>query len=224
MSRPVVVTIDGPAGAGKSTVARMLAHRLGYRLLDTGAIYRTLALAAERGAIGWGDGPGLAALALALPIEFQFEGEQNRVLLQGADVSSSIRTPEISIGASQVSAHPEVRAALLDVQRRLGSGGGVVVEGRDTGTVVFPNAGAKFFLTASDEVRARRRVEELRAAGTNVEFEATLRDMQVRDRRDTERTVAPMIAAADAIRVDSSDRPIEDVISELETVVRQRAV
>ena len=224
MSRPVVVTIDGPAGAGKSTVARMLAHRLGYRLLDTGAIYRTLALAAERGAIGWGDGPGLAALALALPIEFQFEGEQNRVLLQGADVSSSIRTPEISIGASQVSAHPEVRAALLDVQRRLGSGGGVVVEGRDTGTVVFPNAGAKFFLTASDEVRARRRVEELRAAGTNVEFEATLRDMQVRDRRDTERTVAPMIAAADAIRVDSSDRPIEDVISELETVVRKRAV
>ena len=113
---------------------------------------------------------------------------------------------------------------MLDVQRRLGSGGGVVVEGRDTGTVVFPNAGAKFFLTASDEVRARRRVEELRAAGTNVEFEATLRDMQVRDRRDTERTVAPMIAAADAIRVDSSDRPIEDVISELETVVRQRAV
>ncbi|MEZ4366950.1 MAG: (d)CMP kinase [Kofleriaceae bacterium] len=211
----VVVTIDGPAGAGKSSVARLLARRLGYRLLDTGAIYRAVALAAERAGVAWSDGPRLGQIAAGLPIEFAFEGETNRVSLAGEDVSAAIRTPAISQAASQVSAHPEVRAALLELQRRLGAGGGVVVEGRDTGTVVFPDAGAKFFLTASDEVRARRRLEELHAAGQVVDFDSTLADLRQRDRRDTERSVAPLIAAADAIRVDSSDVPIEEVVASL---------
>src|SRR6185436_10821804 len=168
-STPLVVAIDGPAGAGKSTAAKMLAERLGYALLDTGAIYRTLALLARREGVDWGDGPGVARLAQDLDIKFAFEGGANHVFLRGADISREIRAPEISDGASRVSALPEVREALLDLQRRLGAAGGVVVEGRDIGTVVFPAAQAKFFLTASPEIRARRRTDELRAAGKPVD-------------------------------------------------------
>src|SRR5450631_1203372 len=142
----LVVAIDGPAGAGKSTTARMLAERLGYSLLDTGAIYRTMALRARAGGIAWDDGPGVASLADGLELSFRLEGTLNRVFASGDDLTSLIRTPEISDGASRVSALPEVRAALLGLQRRIGGAGGVVVEGRDIGTVVFPNAEAKFFL------------------------------------------------------------------------------
>src|SRR5258708_2887455 len=155
----IVVTIDGPAGAGKSTVAKRLARRLGYRLLDTGALYRSVALAGRRAGVAWTDEVGLAGLARELQGGFAFGGgtEQNHVFLGTEDVSVAIRTPEMSDGASRVSALPAVRAALLDLQRRLGADGGVVVEGRDVGTVVFPGAEAKFFLTASPEVRAGRR-------------------------------------------------------------------
>jgi cytidylate kinase len=218
----VIITIDGPAGAGKSTVAKRLAQRLGYRMLDTGAIYRAVALAAQRTGVAWDDGPALARVADGLAIDFRFEGDVNHVVVDGDDVTSAIRTPEISQGASQVSAHPEVRAALLDLQRRLGAGGGVVVEGRDTGTVVFPGARAKFFLTASVEERARRRADELRAAGRDVDIATLVREQTERDQRDAGRAVAPMVPASDAIHVDSSGMTLDEVISKIEAAVRQK--
>lgn len=217
------MTIDGPAGAGKSTVARRLARRLGYRLLDTGAIYRAVGLAAYRAGVALDDEAGLAAIAADLDIDFAFEGDVNHVRVAGEDVSAAIRTPEVSQAASKVSALPAVRAALLDLQRRLGGRGGVVVEGRDTGTVVFPGAEAKFFLTATEDERARRRVDELGAAGQVVAYDETLREIQERDSRDASRDIAPMVPAADAQIVDSSAMSLDDVITHIEEAVRRKA-
>jgi cytidylate kinase len=222
MSKRLVIAIDGPAGAGKSTVSKLLARRLGYRLLDTGAIYRAVALVARRRGVAWEDAAGCAAVARDLDIDFHFDGDSNKVSVGGEDVSTAIRTPEISQGASKVSALPEVRAALLDLQRRLGAQGGVVAEGRDIGTVVFPAAEAKFFLTASPEVRARRRFEELRAAGKVVDEAATLKDLLERDERDSTRATAPLKPAADAVHVDSGDKTADQVVAEMVGVVRQR--
>jgi CMP/dCMP kinase len=222
MARRIVVAIDGPAGAGKSTVSRRLTAALGYRLLDTGALYRAVALAARRAGVAWDDEDGLAAIAAVLPIEFRIDGELNRVLLAGEDVSTAIRQPDISQGASLVSARPAVRAALLDLQRRLGEQGGVVAEGRDIGTVVFPAAEAKFFLTASDEVRARRRYDELTASGVAVDYVQTLEEMRERDARDAGREVAPLRPAEDAVLVDSSAMGLEAVVDYMLKVVRGR--
>ena len=168
--------------------------------------------------MAWSDAAGCAAIARSLDIRFEFVADKNHVYLGGQDATSAIRTPEISQGSSQVSAHPEVRAALLDLQRRLGAGGGVVVEGRDTGTVVFPGADAKFFLTASAEERARRRVAELAAAGTTVDHAATLREIAERDQRDT----APMVPAPDAVLIDSSTQTLEEVVDSLARTVEAR--
>jgi cytidylate kinase len=216
-ARPVVA-IDGPAGAGKSTVAREAAETLGFVLVDTGALYRAIAWAARRAGVDWGDGAKLGELARSIVAERELALETRpqapgRVTLAGEDVSEAIRSSEIGMGASAVSAHPEVRAALLDLQRQLGAGGGVVLEGRDIGTVVFPDAEVKFFLTARPEVRAKRRYEELVAKGERVSFEATLDEVRRRDENDTRRAVAPLRKADDAILVDSSDKSIEEAVA-----------
>ncbi len=219
----VVVAIDGPAGAGKSTAARLLAAELGYTLLDTGAIYRVMALRARERGIAWDDGPGVAALADGLALSFRLDGALNRVFAGGEEVSTAIRTPEISDGASRVSALPEVRAALLGIQRRLGAAGGVVVEGRDIGTVVFPDARAKFFLTADTDERTRRRVAEMKAAGRPVDPAQTRAEIVARDERDSNRATAPLRRADDAIEIDSSAMGPDEVVDRMAAIVRARA-
>jgi cytidylate kinase len=222
--RPVIA-IDGPAGAGKSTVARRVAEALGFVLVDTGALYRSIALAAQRAAVEWSDGQALGELARAVVLRGDMAfvagpDGRGRVLLAGEDVSVAIRTPEIGLGASQVSAHPEVRAALLDLQRQAGKDGGVVLEGRDIGTVVFPDAEAKFFLTARPEVRAKRRYDELVAKGENVTFDATLAEVKRRDEADSTRAHAPLRRADDAILVDSSDLTTDEAVALIVQSVR----
>jgi len=216
------VAIDGPAGAGKSTAARTLAERLGYTLLDTGALYRSVALVARRRQVAWDDAPRLGALASGLEVAFVKEGEQTRVLADGCDVTAEIRTAEIAEGASRVSALPEVRQGLLAIQRRVAGAANVVAEGRDIGTVVFPTAQAKFFLVAKPETRARRRALELQAAGRSAVFEEVLADMRARDARDSGRAHAPLRRAPDAIEVDSSDATPEEIVERMMVIVRSR--
>ena len=206
-----IVAIDGPAGAGKSTVARQLARRLGFTIIDTGAIYRSVALAAQRAGISWEDDTGLARL-LDTGLGLTFQGE--RVLLRGEDVTEAIRTPEISRGASVVSARPVVRQKLLQLQRDLGHAAprGAVLEGRDIGTVVFPDADVKFFLTASDDARAQRRHAELNEKGLSVPLPEVLSDQRRRDKDDTERAIAPLRAAVDAVVVDTTGFDLEQVV------------
>ncbi|HVI97385.1 MAG TPA: (d)CMP kinase [Anaeromyxobacter sp.] len=226
--RPFIVAIDGPAGAGKSTAARGVAARLGFAMVDTGAIYRTVALAATRRGIALDDDAGLAALLPGLEIRFEppaAPGAAQRVLLGDADVSMEIRTPALSLGASKVSGRPVVRAGLLDLQRRLAldaGNAGAVLEGRDIGTVVFPDADAKFFLTASPEERARRRFAELQAKGDPTPYEHVLQDQLRRDRDDSERAIAPLRPAADATVIDTTPVPLDEVISRLVAAVRER--
>lgn len=212
-----IVAIDGPAGAGKSTVARRVADELGFVLVDTGALYRAVALAAKRNQVPFDDGKGVGALAQELvrarSITFERDPARGvRVMLAGEDVSEAIRTPDVGMGASTVSAHPEVRAALLDIQRQAGNAGGVVLEGRDIGTVVFPDAELKIFLTAKAEVRGQRRYDELRGRGEVVTYEQTLADVQRRDQQDTSRAAAPLRCADDAIEIDSSALSIDEAV------------
>jgi cytidylate kinase len=226
-----IVAIDGPAGAGKSTVARTLADKLGFVLVDTGAMYRAVALAAQRAGVAWSDESAVGDLAHKLVADSALAFERDpargvRVLLGADDVSDAIRAPDIGMGASTVSAHKEVRAALLDMQRQAGRRGGVVLEGRDIGTVVFPDAEAKFFLTARPEVRAERRYQEIVAkakGGTPAKtYEETLADVRQRDEQDTTRAHAPLRQAETAVFVDSSDRSIEEIVELMATHVRAR--
>jgi CMP/dCMP kinase len=217
-----VVAIDGPAGAGKSTTARALAARLAFSFLDTGALYRAVALCARQAGVDWADAPGLAALATSLDLRFEGSGAGSRVIVGERDVTAGIRAPEISEGASRVSAFPEVRAALLELQRAIGARGRIVAEGRDTGTVVFPTAPAKFFLTAPVAVRAERRTRELRAAGQEVDPAQVQREMEQRDDRDRTRAVSPLRKADDAIEIDTAGLSAEEVVDRMEAVVRSR--
>jgi cytidylate kinase len=218
-----VIAIDGPAGAGKSSAARDLAERLGYVLVDTGALYRGTALAAFERGVDWDDGEALGQLVDGLTLEFERDDKSAlKLLIDGVDRSADIRTPHISTGASRVSRHAQVRRALLGLQRKLGARGGVVLEGRDIGTVVFPDAEVKVFLTASDESRARRRHAELTRSGHETELERVLLDIRERDRLDSERDIAPLRAAPDAVLLDTSDLPLSEVLDQLEALVKRR--
>jgi len=219
-AKPLVVAIDGPAGAGKSTVAKAVATETGLSLVDTGAIYRTVAVLAERRGVSWDDGAALADLARALPIAFELRAGKNLVFVDGEDVSDAIRQPTMSMGASKVSRHPAVRDALLDLQRRLGRGPkGAVLEGRDIGTVVFPDARVKVFLTASPEERARRRSLELAEKGQAEPYDKVLAEIRARDDQDMNRPVAPLKPADDAVLVDSSHLSFEEVVARIQALV-----
>lgn len=221
MSRArAVVALDGPAGAGKSTVARQVADALGYVLVDTGALYRGIALAAKERGVSWDDGPALGALAAGVDLRFEPTEQGPRLRLDGEDREDHIRTLEMGDGASLVSRHPEVRDALLGLQRALGRDGGVVLEGRDIGTVVFPDAEVKVFLTASPEARADRRVKDLETRGQSASFEDVLAGIVDRDARDSSREVAPLVAAPDAVHLDTTGMTLEEVVARVVAVAR----
>ena len=221
--KTISVAIDGPAGAGKSTIARRLAAELGYRYVDTGAIYRTVAYFMDL----WGvspkdvDGVNRYIDELTVEIEYDEDGLQH-MMMNGMDVTKDIRTPDISQKASLISAHACVRDMLLDMQRELAAQSNVVMDGRDIGTVVLPHATVKIFLTASPEVRAKRRCDELSAKGQKVDYNKVLKDIQQRDYQDTHREIAPLKMSRDSIKVDTSDMTIEEVLEKLKEIVVQK--
>ncbi len=217
--KKLLITIDGPAGAGKSTVSRALADRLGYRYVDTGALYRGVAVIAKRRRVGLQDDAGLRNLLEGLALNFLPGTAGQRLTANGEDITDAIRTPEISMLASAVSARAEVRAFLLKIQRELGLQKAAVFEGRDMGTVVFPEADVKFYLDASTQVRAQRRFAEVQAK-SDVSIEAIERDMQLRDRQDSSRALAPLKPAPDAVMIDSTELGIEQVVGQMLAHVR----
>ncbi|HEV2066331.1 MAG TPA: (d)CMP kinase [Thermomicrobiales bacterium] len=221
-----VIAIDGPGAAGKSTVARRLADQLGAMLFDTGALYRTVTLAALRQDIAPSDEQALAELAGGLSITFQpasvADGRTADVLLDDEDVTWAIRTPEIDSSVSPVSAHPAVREQLLDVQRNIANGARVVIVGRDIGTVVTPDAGIKIYLDASTEERARRRLVDLHERGIDATFDSVLADLKARDAFDSGRATAPLRPAQDAVIIGSDGRTIDEIVTEIDSIVRAR--
>jgi cytidylate kinase len=218
--RGPVIAIDGPAGTGKSSATRRLAERLGFVHVDTGALYRAIAL------LSLEHGRDPVEIARSAHLEFRrVEGKNpaNRLFADGRDVTDFIRTPEVSMASSRVSAVPDVRAALLGLQRRLGCQGRAILEGRDIGTVIFPDADVKFFLTASVEERAKRRLIELEAAGSDApSFEEVKRQIVERDHGDSTRAVAPLKRASDALEVDTSRLTLDEVIAKMEAIARER--
>jgi cytidylate kinase len=214
----MIVTIDGPGGSGKSTAARGLAARLGFLFLDTGAMYRVVALIALEEGLDPEDRQRVAEIAEIVDVTFQKE----KVLSNGADVTEAIRTPNVTEAASVVAQNGDVRQAMVTLQRKLAEGSNVVSEGRDQGTVAFPDAQCKFFLTADPEKRAFRRQKELELSGLDVSVEETLRQLHDRDKRDASRDVAPLKAADDAIRIDTTNLNIEETVDLLKQTVRDK--
>ena len=218
----MIVAIDGPSGAGKSSITKLLSKRLGYLHIDTGAMFRAVALVAKRAGIACDDDRGLEELCGGLDIAFCRESEVCRVLVNGEDVSTAIRSEEIGLLTSCISARKPVRDALLVMQRKMGAEGGVVLEGRDIGTVVFPDAEVKFYLSASAEERGRRRFLELTARGEKATLEETIEKVLLRDRQDQGREHAPLRQAADAVAIDSTALSMEKVLEMMESTVRSR--
>lgn len=221
--RNPIIAIDGPSGAGKSTIAKLLSERLGFVYLDTGAMFRTVSLMIKRWEIPLEDEAALGDACSRVDISFA-RSEEGKYLVfsNGEDVSGAIRTPEISLLTSLISAKKVVRERLLDLQRKIGSAGGVILEGRDIGTVVFPDAEVKFFLSASPEERGKRRYLELAAKGEDTTLEKTIAEVVQRDAQDEQREHAPLRKADDAIEVDTTSLSIEEVLDLMENIVRGR--
>ena len=223
MPKTVSIAIDGPAGAGKSTIARRLAKELGYVYVDTGAIYRTVAYFFDTWGISPKDIDGITRYIDELNIDIWYDEDGlQHMYMNNIDVTDDIRTPEISQKASLISAHAIVRDMLLDMQREVAEQFNVVMDGRDIGSVVLPNATVKIFLTASPEVRARRRTDELLAKGKKASYEQVLRDIQQRDFQDTHREVAPLKMCRDSIKLDTSDMDIEQVLQEMKNIIAKK--
>ncbi|HET6419647.1 MAG TPA: (d)CMP kinase [Geobacteraceae bacterium] len=220
----LIIAIDGPSGAGKSTIAKLLADLLGYLYLDTGAMYRTVALKVKESGISIDDESVLADLCRKVNISFKRSKDGGcRVFSNGKDVSDAIRTPEISMLTSRISANRSVRDVLVRLQRKIGASGGVVLEGRDIGTVVFPDADIKFFLSASASERGKRRFLELSAKGDPITLEQTIAEVVQRDAQDERREHAPLRRADDAVDIDTTSLSIEEVLSKMEAVIRAKA-
>lgn len=219
----ISIAIDGPSGAGKSTLARMAAKEFGFLYVDTGAIYRTVGLAAQRAGITATNEAEVAELLPGLQLELVYDAHGGqRMLLNGEDVSEEIRTPRSSDYASRVSAMPQVREFLLEMQRKLARENDVVMDGRDIGTVVLPDAAVKIFLTADDMARAKRRYRELQQKGDDSSFETVLQGMRSRDKKDSDRVTAPLRQAEDAVLLDTSDMELEDSFQALCCIIRER--
>jgi CMP/dCMP kinase len=214
----MIVTLDGPAGAGKSSTARMLAKRLGFRFLDTGAMYRAIALAAARRNLPWDQPEALVELSRQVRLEIS----ETQVLIDGEDVTDAIRTSQITSLTHYAADNPGVREELVKLQQQAAGSGNIVTEGRDQGTIVFPNAECKIFLTASPEERARRRKQDLAARGEHVELDEILASQNRRDERDTSREVGPLVAASDSIEVLTDGLTREQVVDRLEAIVRSK--
>ena len=219
----ISVAIDGPSGAGKSSLAKRLAADLGFVYVDTGAMYRAIGLYAVRRGADLHDADAVAALLPQIRLDIRLEGGAQHVYLNGEDVSTAIRAEQIGMAASAVSAHGPVRAFLLETQRSLAAGQNVLMDGRDIGTVVLPNATVKIFLTASAEARARRRCKELQEKGQPADYATVLADIRQRDEQDTHRAIAPLRQAADAIRIDTSEIDFEQSVALLKRTIREHS-